>query len=47
MPAEPLFDEVHRSNMTKVAANPKTGKGTKTSNYSPPNLETILSRNET
>lgn len=42
MPAEPLLDEVHRSNMTKVAANAKTGKGTKSKTYSPPNLTRIL-----
>lgn len=42
MPAEPLLDEVHRSNMTKVAANAKTGKGTKSETYSPPNLTRIL-----
>lgn len=42
MPAEPLLDEVHRSNMTKVAANTKTGKGTKNETYSPPDLKRIL-----
>jgi len=42
MPAEPLLDEVHRSNMTKVAANAQTGKGTKSETYSPPDLKRIL-----
>lgn len=42
MPAEPLLDEVHRSNMTKVTANEQTGKGTKAGTYRPPDLEGIL-----
>ena len=42
MPAEPVLDEVHRSNMTKVDANEKTGKGTKGEAYSPPDLNKIL-----
>ncbi|MDA8745246.1 hypothetical protein N9N28_11480 [Rubripirellula amarantea] len=42
MPAEPLLDEVHRSNMTKVAANAQTGKGTKSETYNPPDLKRIL-----
>jgi predicted HAD superfamily Cof-like phosphohydrolase len=42
MPAEPLLDEVHRSNMTKVAANEQTGKGTKASGYQSPNIQTLF-----
>lgn len=42
MPAEPLLDEVHRSNMTKVAVNAKTGKGTKSESYQAPDIQQIL-----
>ena len=42
MPAEPLLDEVHRSNMTKLAANEQTGKGTKGKAFQAPNLKRIL-----
>lgn len=40
---EPIFKEIHRSNMTKVGA-PKyvNGKQSKGDNYSPPNLVPIL-----
>ena len=44
LPAEPLLDEVHRSNMTKRKANESTGKGTKSETFETPCLETILSR---
>ncbi|WP_417735656.1 hypothetical protein [Rosistilla oblonga] len=44
MPAQPLLDEVHRSNMTKVAANERTGKGVKRDGYQPPDIQTILNR---
>lgn len=44
LPAEPLLDEVHRSNMTKAAANERTGKGTKSETYERPSLEEILRR---
>jgi len=36
LPVEDVFDEVHRSNMTKSAAIPSTGKATKSAGYSPP-----------
>ncbi|HBJ38642.1 MAG TPA: hypothetical protein DDZ51_28610 [Planctomycetaceae bacterium] len=42
MPAEALLDEVHRSNMTKIAANEQTGKGIKASGFQSPNIQTIL-----
>ncbi|TWU06526.1 pyrophosphohydrolase domain-containing protein [Stieleria varia] len=42
LPAEPLLDEVHRSNMTKAAASERTGKGTKTSDFQSPNIQTLL-----
>lgn len=42
MPAEALLDEVHRSNMTKIAANEQTGKGTKANGFQSPNIQTIL-----
>ena len=42
MPTRPLLNEVHRSNMTKVAANERTGKGTKGETFSSPRLEQIM-----
>lgn len=46
IPLEPVFDEVCRSNMSKVGApkreDGKTGKG---ENYSPPKIGRILSEN--
>lgn len=39
LPAEEVFDEVHRSNMTKSAANPSTGKAVKTDGYVSPAIE--------
>lgn len=42
MPAEPLLDEVHRSNMTKVVASAQTGKATKSKNYQVPKIRQIL-----
>lgn len=44
MPAEPLLDEVHRSNMTKTAANDKTGKGTKSGGFDSPNVAGVLGK---
>lgn len=46
VPAEPLLDEVHRSNMTKTAANDKTGKGTKSGLFKSPDLAGILDREQ-
>jgi predicted HAD superfamily Cof-like phosphohydrolase len=45
-----LFDEVHRSNMSKMGPDGKAiyredGKVMKSERYSPPNLERIMSRN--
>lgn len=42
MPAEPLLDEVHRSNMTKLTAHEQTGKGTKGDGFQRPEIEKIL-----
>lgn len=42
MPVDPLIDEVHRSNMTKLAANRQSGKGEKASQYSAPNIKGIV-----
>lgn len=39
---KPIFDEVHRSNMTKGAPLTKDGKGVKGENYSQPNISKIL-----
>ena len=39
---EPVFDQVHRSNMTKDAPPTKDGKGVKGKQYSPPNISKIL-----
>jgi predicted HAD superfamily Cof-like phosphohydrolase len=42
MPAEPLLDEVHRSNMTKATANASTGKGTKADAFESPAIKAVL-----
>lgn len=42
LPVEPILDEVHRSNMTKVAADEQTGKGAKPDSFEPPNLAGIV-----
>ncbi|TWU10512.1 Phosphoribosyl-ATP pyrophosphohydrolase [Allorhodopirellula heiligendammensis] len=42
MPVEPLLDEVHRSNMTKLAADEQTGKGAKREGYERPNIHQVL-----
>ncbi len=42
LPAEPLLDEVHRSNMTKAAANERTGKGTKTGDFQSLNILSLM-----
>lgn len=44
MPAEDIFDEVHRSNLTKATANRATGKGIKGDDFKSPNLQTIIAR---
>lgn len=41
LPASKLFQEVHRSNMSKSAAG-LTGKGVKGANYQPPNFGPFL-----
>jgi predicted HAD superfamily Cof-like phosphohydrolase len=42
LPAEAIFAEVHRSNMTKTAAAGFGAKPTKGDHFEPPRLETIL-----
>lgn len=42
LPADAIFDEVHRSNMTKFGANANSGKGTKSDGFQRPNLQNIL-----
>lgn len=39
---DPIFDEIHRSNMTKDPTDVRDGKPTKGPDYSPPNIERIL-----
>jgi len=41
---EPVFDEVHRSNMSKKGGRLIKGKWVKPSTYSPPDLRPILER---
>lgn len=38
LPAAEVFDEVHRSNMTKSVAHPDTGKGVKSDGYVAPTI---------
>ena len=45
---EPIVDEIHRSNLSKLGANDKpiyaaNGKVLKGPNYKPPNIEAVLS----
>ena len=44
IPLEAVFDEVHRSNMTKVGGprDPKTGKVLKPEGYTPPAIGQVL-----
>tara|TARA_R110002096_G_scaffold40335_1_gene109737 strand:+ start:2917 stop:3390 length:474 start_codon:yes stop_codon:yes gene_type:complete len=42
LPAAMLFDEVHRSNMTKEPAPMRTGKAVKGSKYRPPDIRQAL-----
>lgn len=42
LPAAALFDEVHRSNMTKQPDPRRTGKAIKGLGYEPPDLRSIL-----
>ncbi|TWU38674.1 Phosphoribosyl-ATP pyrophosphohydrolase [Novipirellula aureliae] len=44
LPASELFDEVHRSNMTKRATSADSGKGTKSDSFEAPNIAGILGR---
>jgi len=39
---QPIFDEVHRSNMTKTPLDPVTKKGGKGLGYEPPRLADLL-----
>jgi predicted HAD superfamily Cof-like phosphohydrolase len=39
---EPVFAEVHRSNMTKERSQGRIGKAVKGSGYSPPDVRTVL-----
>lgn len=39
---QPIFDEVHRSNMTKTALDPATRKGGKGAGYQPPRIADVL-----
>lgn len=43
LPATELFNEVHRSNMTKSGAG-RTGKGIKGDEYQPPNIGPLLTQ---
>ena len=43
---EPVFAEVHRSNMTKTPPNRSTGKAIKGPDYSPPDFESIIKQNK-
>ena len=40
---EPVFAEIHRSNMTKEVAESQDAKGVKGPRYSPPDLSRVLS----
>ncbi len=42
LPLEQVFDEVHRSNMTKHASHLESGKGTKTGKFDAPKLDKLL-----
>jgi len=42
LPADAIFDEVHRSNMTKFGANTVSGKGIKSDGFQRPNFQNIL-----
>lgn len=51
IPLEEIFDEIHRSNMSKLGedGNPifrEDGKVLKSSNYSPPNIKEILDKHQ-
>jgi len=42
LPAEAIFDEVHRSNMTKFGSDTNSGKGIKSDGFNRPDLQIIL-----
>ncbi|MCO8122621.1 nucleoside triphosphate pyrophosphohydrolase family protein [Stieleria sp. TO1_6] len=42
LPLERVFDEVHRSNLTKHGSSSETGKGTKTETFAKPELGKLL-----
>ena len=44
MPADVVFQEVHRSNLSKRQANSKNGKGMKDGHFQPPNIASLLSQ---
>ena len=42
LPADAIFDEVHRSNMTKFGTNANSGKGIKSDGFHRPDLQKVL-----
>ncbi len=44
LPADAIFDEVHRSNMTKFGTNTTSGKGIKADGFKRPELQNILQK---
>jgi predicted HAD superfamily Cof-like phosphohydrolase len=46
LPAESLFAEIHRSNLTKEAQTDWPGKALKGTDYQPPDIQAVLARME-
>ena len=44
---EPLFKEVHKTNMTKIPATDPGGKILKGENFTPPNLSGLINEQRT